>query len=439
MTESTDLEVDQPDRKSDDPQHINTLAKSYTSIEQKINDHFETLKSAIELRKTGLIQELKSAYAKKLGCLNDSKIHTEPAGKLKSVIDSDKFEFVTDKYFSKDDPEISDLSTIIKNYGKLIQSSSTKLIDETRIFSNDQIECLLDGIGLKQCYVNEKSKFTLLFKSRDNTQLSKTNVNFLDIFIITSGETTSAAKSNFQTSRITLNEKTGTKKRLTTSSSSNSLANKSENSTRRCKCDCTLECLAEGYYAINYKLDKKGIYLLNILVNKVHVGDSPYKLKCLENSIKVPIKTESNAKMKRTNKTQSSYNISSGKASTGQMPHSNTNDDIRKVDRPLKTAVSRTNSMSHLSNVSGLNGTKKRAGSNTNIGNNNGFNFSTGPVYRSSVVNKTDDDLLINGILPLSANMESNGKFNQSQSELNATRSFKEDDFLFQIGSRGDN
>jgi hypothetical protein len=212
--------------------------------------------------------------------------------------------------YSKDDPSTQELDSIIQNYGRLVKPTSTELIDESKIFSSEQIECSVDGIGLKQCYVNEKSKFTLTFRSKDNGPLPKSNVSFLDIFIVTSGETTSAAKSNFQTSKLNLSDKNniGTKKKLTTNSNGSSGSNRLDQ-LKRCKCECTLECLAEGLYAIHYKLDKKGTYLLNVLVNKTHVGDSPFKLKCLENSQKM--ETNSAARMRRS--TKSTYNLATNR------------------------------------------------------------------------------------------------------------------------------
>jgi len=460
MTETTVLEIDtdtiispQADKSFQKLNELTLLKDTITSnlknIEDKINEHFEGLKTAIELRKTSLIQELKQFLNETQGNLdqntnNDSDKQAE-IKKLKHFLNNEKLEFFAEKYFSKDDPSMQDLNSIVNSHGKLIRTNSSDFIDETRIFNSNQIDCKLEGLGLKQCYVNERSKFTLKFLNRDNSQLPKSNVMFLDIFIITSGETTTAAKSNFQTSRLTPNDKTGVKLRLTTSASSQTAASKSD-SSRRCKCDCTLECLAEGVYAINYKLDKRGIYLLNILVNKEHVGDSPYKLKCLENSVKTPLSelTTTSNRVKRVSKTQSSYNISStnGKEGTNGILHSPTNGDMKQSKTKASDLVPRTTSLSNISNNSKIKKSPAMMSSSSNIHHHTGFNFSTSASSsRSSVVNKTDDDLLINGMLPLSCSVADAGK-NASGSEtvqngLISSRSFKEDDFLFQIGSRG--
>ncbi len=451
MTETTVLEIDtekiispQADKSFQKLNELallkDTITSNHKNIEDKINEHFEGLKTAIELRKTSLIQELKQFLNETQGNLdqntnNDSDKQAE-IKKLKHFLNNEKLEFFAEKYFSKDDPSMQDLNSIVNSHGKLIRTNSSDFIDETRIFNSNQIDCKLEGLGLKQCYVNERSKFTLKFLNRDNSsQLPKSNVMFLDIFIITSGETTTAAKSNFQTSRLTPNDKTGVKLRLTTSASSQTAASKSD-SSRRCKCDCTLECLAEGVYAINYKLDKRGIYLLNILVNKEHVGDSPYKLKCLENSVKTPLSelTTTSNRVKRVSKTQSSYNISSsnGKEGTNGILHSPTNGDMKQSKTKASDLVPRTTSLSNISNNSKIKKSSAMMSSSSNIHHHTGFNFSTSASSsRSSVVNKTDDDLLINGMLPLSCSVSDAGK-NASGSEpvqngLSSSRSFKED------------
>lgn len=327
----------------------------------------------------------------------------------------------------------------------MLKPASKELVDETKIFNSEQIECSLDGIGLKQCYVNEKSKFTLIFKSKNNGPLPKSNVSFLDIFIVTSGETTSAAKSNFQTSKLNLNDKNniGTKRKLTTNSSSRG------DNLKRCKCECTLECIAEGVYAIHYKLDKKGTYLLNVLVNKVHVGESPFKLKCLENSQKM----ESNSTATRMRRsTKSTYNLATGTKTPStqsiQTTNSKTSGDLKKSISPKSKSVSRAGSVSQLTNISN---TASRKRTPPKASTTNSFTFLATPISAQDLkkstakLNKTDDDLLINNLPPGILSSESSNNFltklnaasRQSQGDI-SSRSLKEDDFLFQIGSRGE-
>jgi len=456
MTESADLKTDSEKMVISSPlersfQKLNeltflkdTITNNFKNVEDKINDHFESLKTTIELRKTSLIIELKKMLNEIQG--NSSQDNTknidklDEIKKLKNFLNNEKLEFLVEKYFGKDDPTMQDLSSIIKSHGKLIRSNSSDFIDETRIFNNNQIDCKLEGSGLKQCYVNERSKFILKFLNRDNSHIPKSNVMFLDIFIITSGETTTAAKSNFQTSRLTSNDKTGLKMRLSTSASSQSNTLKSD-LTRRCKCDCTLECIGEGVYAINYKLDKRGIYLLNILVNKEHVGDSPYKLKCLENSVKTPLnELSSSNRIKRVSKTQSSYNISSTNGKEVGIPNSVTNLDLKQIKPKVSESVPRTTSMSNIYNNNKL----KKASliSSSSKINQSGFNFSSSTSSsRSSMINKTDDDLLINGMLPLTDLIVdvNNNQIEPGQIDPDTSKICKEDDFLFQIGSRGRN
>jgi hypothetical protein len=41
--------------------------------------------------------------------------------------------------------------------------------------------------------------------------------------------------------------------------------------------------MSDGHYVVKYKLEKQGVYKLNILIDKKHVGQSPYTLKCTVN------------------------------------------------------------------------------------------------------------------------------------------------------------
>lgn len=124
----------------------------------------------------------------------------------------------------------------------------------------------IKGKGLSQCTVNEETCFTLSFKNKNDLRTS--NVSFLDIYIITSEvETTKTLPSN---------------KRAITSSTNRKSANSNLHYTKAANCDCTLEVLAEGIYLVKYKLTKRGVYSLNILVNKKHIGQSPYRLVCLD-------------------------------------------------------------------------------------------------------------------------------------------------------------
>ena len=44
--------------------------------------------------------------------------------------------------------------------------------------------------------------------------------------------------------------------------------------------ECKLQFVSLGHYLVKYKLEKEGLYQLNILIDKKHIGQSPYILKC---------------------------------------------------------------------------------------------------------------------------------------------------------------
>lgn len=121
--------------------------------------------------------------------------------------------------------------------------------------------------------MNEESCFTLSFKNKSD--LRSSNVSFLDIYIITS-EATSGSNTNNG------NESNHTKARPKISISNRTSSSTNLRYTRTANCECALEVLAEGVYLVKYKLAKRGTYSLNILVNKNHIGESPYQLVCVD-------------------------------------------------------------------------------------------------------------------------------------------------------------
>ena len=62
--------------------------------------------------------------------------------------------------------------------------------------------------------------------------------------------------------------------------------------------------MSEGHYVVKYKLEKAGIYKLNILIDKKHVGKSPYTLNCTVNRPK-----SQNSNFRGMISSKSSYNI----------------------------------------------------------------------------------------------------------------------------------
>lgn len=91
------------------------LIKSFDILEEKIADHFDKLKTTIEVRKTSLLQELKKTLHEKQAHLttyianegsekenNQTELKTQQMlalKKLKNFIVSDQLEFWSDKYF----------------------------------------------------------------------------------------------------------------------------------------------------------------------------------------------------------------------------------------------------------------------------------------------------------------------------------------------------
>ncbi len=203
---------------------INVNKENYEFLVLQIENHFELLKNSLENRKLKLLDELKSDYEK--NNLND-------------------------KLYELQLNEYGDFEILIKNYAKIQQKITNELSNEKN--SSNQVECLLDGIGLRECFVNKTSRFTITFKNRT---ISRSNVSFLDIFIVTTSNDNSKKSI---TPADTIKQENGANKHRKISSADNN------NNNNQCNCDCKLEFIADGLYAVNYKLDKPGIYLLNIL------------------------------------------------------------------------------------------------------------------------------------------------------------------------------
>ena len=402
-----------------------SLKSNFDSIEDKLNCHFDALKASLDLRRSCLLQELHANYAHKQGILNnylnerlnekENSLANE-SKKILNFINNEKYDFITDTYFSKETPADQDLISIIQKYGKVFKSTSSKLIAEAKLFSKDQMDCKLEGVGLRECYLNAISKFTLTFNNLDASL--KMNVSFLDIFILTANETSSTGKPRVE--RSSIGHSALPKRRLTSSNSTSSISSTSKSNLetpKRCKCDCQLECVADGVYAVNYKLNKKGTYLLNILVNKNHVGESPYKIKCIEATGVKPV----DLKARKSIRTQTPSN-------SGLATSSPRTTDPKTVVK--SKYVNRTSSMSHLSNISNMSNKKSSLPNTFSIS--NGFNFNNNDKPQPYLIsNRTDDDLINFGP---QANSDS-----ATMPKSNTTNglSNKEDDFLFQIGSRG--
>ena len=92
------------------------LAKTYNLLEEKIIDHFESLKTAIELRKTIVMQELKKTLNEKQSHMcsfldnieaseKENKDHVNKQNqileikRIKNFLNNERLEFISDKYF----------------------------------------------------------------------------------------------------------------------------------------------------------------------------------------------------------------------------------------------------------------------------------------------------------------------------------------------------
>lgn len=255
----------------------NSLQDNYDNTEKKLNEAFESLRVGLEKRKSTLLNELKHFYEeRKTSIATHPDVRNLPMEKFDFVTSSssdttnNKFHIAPLKMATN---HVNSLNNLINTYGKIVRIESCE----------SPLECTIEGKGLTKCNVNEVSSFTLTFKNR--TEIATSNVSFLDIYIITSDGNTYSTHNRNIASSTTLSTRTNSSRALSSSHSNGIGGAGTARSTKYSKtanCDCTLEVLAEGVYAVKYKLAKKGIYTMNILVNKKHIGQSPYKLVCLE-------------------------------------------------------------------------------------------------------------------------------------------------------------
>jgi len=390
--------------------------ESYNSLVCQIESHFEVLKNSLENRKNILLKELKYEFE------NNQSLSV------------DQMNISDDKIYELNLNQYDELDIKIKNYGKIQQKNQLKKSNVKKLplkqnqIDFNQEDCYLTGRGLRECYKNQVATFKITFK---NGAFSKSNVSFLDIFIV--------AKSDFSR-KASINSSNEIRQVISPIDSTNS----------ECNCDCKLEFINDGIYSINYKLDKPGLYLLNILVNKQHVGESPYKLKCCESLI------DKKVKHSELIKSMSSYNVSPLSSSIKLVPsqtqlrHSFTNENIRKLssqtERKNKKQVE-INSMTQLKNISNTVSAKISKISSPTFSNcgsksksssfKNGVNISMTKSFSSiGIANMNDQP---------SVNLRTSSPLNETKNTLMTFKSNseslavnnKEDDYLFQMGSRG--
>ncbi|RNA06035.1 tripartite motif-containing 2-like isoform X1, partial [Brachionus plicatilis] len=398
---------------------LEKLLLNYKKIELKIFESFDLLHRMLEDRQKNLLDSLNSAF-------NDKKIHIENnIETLAPDLDTELFDFVpqdsiniiehlklsgvntrliNSEYSNFNRIKNINLFDVINNFGKLLIKSW-----ENNLTS---LEYSISGRGLKQCYVNEEQYFSLKFKTKDGISPCKNHLSLLDIFIVRS-EVEARLISTTKRPNEIQGKVFSSKKNVT--------------KPEKVDCECKLECLSDGVYEVKYKLNKKGNYSLNIMVNKKHVANSPYKLVCLDKNFRKPeparsstpikslssnsIKTfqgkENKLKVKPSEPKFSS--ILSGKKSSSSNPLL-PNNSIRKSSMFLNVPKANQSSTFSLS---------KKADSKSISSNDDSLMSSVPSVLSDSLSNPTSPRL---------------SKLNLANfSELNK----EEDDFLFQIGQRG--
>ena len=175
--------------------------------------------------------------------------------------------------------------------------------------------------------LNEESCFTLSFKNKHDLRLS--NVSFLDIYIVSSDIDKKETRKSSST--LTRSKKSPASTASSSRASSSSSSSTTPALTAPSKCDCILEVLADGIYLVKYKLAKPGIYSLNILVNKHHIGESPYRLVCLDRISALATARVNSASMTNHRKASSTLNVRSFQYNSARVLPNSNNNNARSV------------------------------------------------------------------------------------------------------------
>ena len=251
--------MDKPDLvdQMDNARKLNLVLDSlYAKTEQNLNKQFDLVKMSLELRQNSLLDELKKYYTKMQNVINNLK-NDESFNNLNysSILSSIEQLDFSSNLNSSDTSKTSDINEIIKSYGKIISSDSNEA-------ALNAIECIINGKGLSECYVNEEASFILSFKNRDMPNFTKANVSFLDIFIVTSEGETSWTSNSLNSDlidkenslNVTKNKNSQPSVTLYTPKQRSQSAQKlqlNQKNKSRPNSDCKLECLADGMLKIN--------------------------------------------------------------------------------------------------------------------------------------------------------------------------------------------
>ena len=399
---------------------LDSLLLNYKKIELKIFESFDVLHRMLEDRQKNLLDRLKSAFDEKKIFIENNFDYVSQG------LDTDPFDFepqdtvniiehlklsgintrlINSEYSNFNRIKNINLYDLINNFGKLSIKSNEK--------NSLNLEYSISGRGLKQCYVNEEQFFSLKFKTQDGISPCKNHLSFLDIYIVRSEVearlVSTSKRPNEMQGKILTSKKFITK-------------------PEKVDCECKLECLSDGVYEVKYKLNKKGNYSLNIMVNKKHIANSPYKLVCLDKNLR---KSELN----RCSTPIKSLTTNSIKNFEGK-------------ENKLKIKPSETKFSNILSN------SKKSSSSNPLLPNNSfrkssmflnvpktnySSTFCLSKKVDTKSVSSNDDSLMssVPSVLSDSLSNPTSPRLSKMSLANFSEASKDEDDFLFQIGQRG--
>ncbi|CAF0704326.1 unnamed protein product [Brachionus calyciflorus] len=397
------------------------LHENYKKIESKLIESFEQIRNLLETRQTNLLNDLNRIY-------KDKKLYIETNSEnLSPKFDTDLIDFeFNDTVNILEHLKLSGVNTRLinseySNFNKIKNIHLNDLVNNLgKILTKDFEKCpnvllnldySISGRGLKKCVENVEQFFSLKFKNRDGSCSPGNYSSFLDIYIIRSDVDAQLKQTNNTKPNEFQNRLFSSKKNIITK-------------PERIDCECKLECISDGVYEVKYKLNKKGTYSLNILVNKKHIANSPYKLICSE-------------KVNRTHEPfDSSTPIKSPSINSFKEP---LDKDIKQVTRakPVSTRLVKGSIIP----------AKKSSSSNLLLPNN--FKKSSAHLNvpkikksesKSNLPSSNDNSIISSAHSNLSDSLSDPTSPRLSKSNiqnLNEIFNKEEDDFLFQIGRRG--
>jgi hypothetical protein len=429
------------------------LNENFIKTEEKINKQFEILLESLQTRQSKLIDELKLKYQTKKTSLDNyideyQKNIFELNNDAKNMMISiDQLDFDADLHnlnniintTNKANDQL-DLIALINNYGTIIETTpeNSNSNSESSSINNESIrgqspaqirsqspplKCQISGKGLVECYANHEASFILSFKNRDGALFNKSNVSFMDIYILRAEDLTNQMKIN---------------------NSENKLSNKVKLTNRLYKqqrptCFCKLERLSDGLYAVKYKLDKPGVYILNVLFNKSHIGNSPYRLVCTSRSFDL---------YKRPTKATTGNNSFTITRSNSINTFNNSSITSPRVDK--SSSSQKTSSLSQISGNNRLPNSSSAMSINSYSRNKSALPFSSSTSTISkitkneniidsnpSLISESVSSFNNHQVVPILSKQGDQSNENSINEFMNNTNNIRRDDYLFRIGTRG--